>query len=71
MADPSHKLPLCRSTWLQNTLATKAQLVPALSEDFLLPRDDERCVQMGWRGQLVGLGRGWGGGAEMGMGGGM
>ena len=70
MTDPSHKL-LCRSIWLQNTPATKAQLAPALSEDLLLPRDDERCVQMGWRGQLVGLGRGWGGGAEMGMGGGI
>ena len=59
MTDPSHQL-LCRSIGLQSTSATKAQLAPALSEDFLLLHDDERCVQMGWRGHLVDFGRGWG-----------
>ena len=36
--------------------------------EFLLLRGDERSAELSWRGQLVGLGRDWGGGAEMGMG---
>ena len=30
--------------------------------EFLLLRGDERSAELNWRGQLVGLGRGWGGG---------
>ena len=35
--------------------------------EFLLLRGDERSAELNWRGQLVGLGRGWGGGTEEGM----
>ena len=39
--------------------------------EFLLLRGDERSAELNWRVQLVGLGRGWGGGTEVGMEGGI
>ena len=39
--------------------------------EFLLLHGDERSAELNWRGQLVDLGRGWGGGTEGGMEGGI
>ena len=35
--------------------------------EFLLLHGDERSAELNWRGQLVGLSRGWGGGTDGGM----